>query len=201
MRSDKSLLWDGVANSIGGRLDLLMESGLWVTTPAQVGENDAGEPFAYSDSVHVVYASQVHCGHLLLRTVGPPMWAQTLHRNELCDALTLIRERRSREKSVAIPTLCFWLIHKHNLGRGSHPHTRAPIRWKWSLCLSATAFLISSVSVVPLPSLVHQPSPLKFKKFHREIITELERKTDMDVKYMTVSSFTVDSPLFRNSNI
>lgn len=30
--------------------------------------------------------------------------------------------------------------------------------------------------------LLHQ-----FKKFHRELITELEKKTDMDIKYMNVS--------------
>lgn len=27
----------------------------------------------------------------------------------------------------------------------------------------------------------------QFKKFHRELITELEKKTDMDMKYMNVS--------------
>lgn len=29
----------------------------------------------------------------------------------------------------------------------------------------------------------------QFKRFHRELIAELEKKTDMDVKYMTVSIF------------
>lgn len=32
--------------------------------------------------------------------------------------------------------------------------------------------------------------PLQFKRFHKEIITELEKKTEMDVKYMTVSVAT-----------
>eukprot|EP00064_Thunnus_orientalis_P008759 superscaffoldBa00001066_g8782 len=32
---------------------------------------------------------------------------------------------------------------------------------------------------------VHLELEENFKRFHREIITELERKTDMDVKYMT----------------
>lgn len=37
---------------------------------------------------------------------------------------------------------------------------------------------------------------MQFKKFHREIITELEKKTEMDVKYMnvsvTITKFSVD---------
>ncbi|KAM6905113.1 brain-specific angiogenesis inhibitor 1-associated protein 2-like protein 1b [Xenentodon cancila] len=34
---------------------------------------------------------------------------------------------------------------------------------------------------------VHQELEENFKRFHREIITELEKKTDMDVKYMTAT--------------
>ncbi|KAK1877508.1 Brain-specific angiogenesis inhibitor 1-associated protein 2-like protein 1, partial [Dissostichus eleginoides] len=37
------------------------------------------------------------------------------------------------------------------------------------------------------PSRLPPPPRLKFKRFHREIISELERKTDMDVKYMTAT--------------
>lgn len=29
---------------------------------------------------------------------------------------------------------------------------------------------------------------LQFKRFHREVIIELEKKTEMDVKYMNVSA-------------
>ena len=50
-----------------------------------------------------------------------------------------------------------------------------------------------SSPLLPVPlSLSHLlpllfPPHLQFKRFHREIIAELEKKTDLDVKYMTVS--------------
>lgn len=40
----------------------------------------------------------------------------------------------------------------------------------------------------------------QFKRFHRELIGELEKKTDMDVKYMTVSIFPNDSVIRHCSN-
>lgn len=42
-------------------------------------------------------------------------------------------------------------------------------------------------SPLSLSSVLSPLLTLKFKRFHREIVTELERKTEMDVKYMTVS--------------
>lgn len=34
------------------------------------------------------------------------------------------------------------------------------------------------------------PFLVQFKRFHREVIIELEKKTEMDVKYMNVSAIT-----------
>lgn len=33
---------------------------------------------------------------------------------------------------------------------------------------------------------IHDVSYLQFKRFHRDVIIELEKKTEMDVKYMNV---------------
>lgn len=212
----EALLWDIFPNSISGWVDLLMESSWWVTASVQVRENDRAKSFTHF-SKGVYCACDILCGHLCVVSEGvfqladPPMWVQMLHRNKAVamGALTPSHESekgRNWAKSVGIPTLCFWLIHKHNLGLASHPHTHAPIHSKWSL--SCSLFETYSVSPVfcwqtvktpnqqrvfflsPL-SVVCQPPHLKFKKFHREIVTELERKTDMDVKYMTVSSLCV----------
>ncbi|KAG7243584.1 hypothetical protein INR49_011141 [Caranx melampygus] len=47
-------------------------------------------------------------------------------------------------------------------------------------------FLIMAVCSLPLLRPIPPPDR-KFKRFHREIVTELEKKTEMDVKYMTAT--------------
>lgn len=122
-----------------------------------------------------------------------------------------LMSRRTKSRGV-FPTLCFWLIHKRSLALGTRPcgHTAIrpssslscwrpgafspPARWQqWRDGLHPASSLSDHLhvfsSLCPPPPLHPHPPHLKFKRFHREIIAELERKTDMDVKYMTVSVF------------
>lgn len=105
---------------------------------------------------------------------------------------------REKERSLwAFPRFGSDSFTSATLDLALRPHRRSPIALHfclWDFPLVALhpliKFKITSVSSFPLFSSLPLPLLLlKFKRFHREIISELERKTDMDVKYMTVSHF------------
>uniref|UniRef100_A0A665W0C3 BAR/IMD domain-containing adapter protein 2-like 1 n=1 Tax=Echeneis naucrates TaxID=173247 RepID=A0A665W0C3_ECHNA len=87
----------------------------------------------------------------------------------------LVNLGKNYEKSIAAMTLAgklyFDAMSKIGENAAVSPVSRELGKFPCCLCF---------LSLVP-------PLHLKFKRFHRDIVAELERKTDMDVKYMTAT--------------
>ncbi|XP_026206753.1 brain-specific angiogenesis inhibitor 1-associated protein 2-like protein 1b [Anabas testudineus] len=89
----------------------------------------------------------------------------------------LINLGKNYEKSVAAMTLAGKLYFDAMSKIGENAAT-SPVSRELGVVL---------MEISQVHRQVHLELEENFKKFHREIITELERKTDMDVKYMTAT--------------
>lgn len=123
-KSWEALFWDIVANGISGWAQLLMDASLWLTALIQVRESVWWLCYVYYSPCGHLYVFSDGVFHIIdpLR-VGADTASQ---QGERFDSLTLMRGRELEsiwEKTVGIPTLCIWLIHKRNLGLGSRPRT------------------------------------------------------------------------------
>lgn len=142
-----------------GGVILLMNPSLWVTTLILVfffffkgikWIHGWIKPFTNFNMV-VENKIWVICACSVMGSFKSLIYINTVVMEVLQHPLTNDREleqEKKGEKAVGIPTLCFWLIQKRNLGLGSHPRTHAPIHSKWSLSIS----IFETYSISPVSS-------------------------------------------------